>query len=133
MVNEKLLNQFLLEMAGAQQDRVRNLVAWLTKAETKLLDSLNLDNLTVQQYAVLAKSVAELQKVAFDLMEMMRKVATSKVSYSSDDIEIEELAHMLASCDKDELSEAKKWLSEELPRLRRLKLVAGGAGAKETE
>ena len=112
---EAQLNQFLLEIATAQQPRIRKLVTWLTKAEERILDAIDLDNLTIEQYGNLAKSVSELQGVAYDLVKMVQTVANNKAPVGGESLEIEELSHKLASMNPLQIEQLKAAISQMNP------------------
>ena len=117
MINAQL-SKFLIDIALNQQERVKNIVAFLTKAEDKILNQIDLDNLPIEQMGTLAKTVNQLQTVLLDMMEMMRKLSINDVGISGN-LAAEEIAHFLSNLDPVELEILKQKLNE----VRRLKVV----------
>jgi hypothetical protein len=117
---EKSLSNFLLDIASRQKTRVTKLVDFLTVAEAKILDGFDLDNISIDQYSNLAKTVSELQKVTLDIMEVMRKLVAgnTKVPSSGDNESIDELAYVLRNMNQEELDALKEAISAVKPTLK---------------
>lgn len=120
---EKSLSNFLLDIASKQKVRVSKLVDFLTKAESKILDGFDLDNISIDQFSNLAKTVSELQKVTLDIMEVMRKLVAgnTKLAATGDSESIDEIAYVLRSMSAEELDALKQAVSAVKPTLKLIK------------
>jgi hypothetical protein len=111
MINAQL-NKFLIDMALAQRERVQNMVTFLTKAEEKILNGIDLDNLPLEQFGMLATTVDKLQKVLIDIMNVMQKLSVNDVGSGTGNIDVDELAYLLGNLDPEELGMLKDKIKE---------------------
>jgi len=136
---EKTISTFLLDITAKQKKRVEQIVDFLIRAEAKLLDGFDLDNLPLDQYGNLAKTVGELQKIVLDLMELMRKMVAgnTKIPQSGNDEEIEEMAYLLRMLEPAQLDQLKVMMMDVKPQLQLIKkrklLAAVASGDSEGE